>query len=227
MKRLISLLVAVCMLAMAVPALAEDAEGTPASGDATEAQERKDDGVDMGALLGVVGKLLGGSEDGSGEGGGIGEVLSMIGAFMNGATDENGEPMTVGGLLGKIKALDAGEGVQKPAVNTVPAENIEQFYGTWTLNKGSYRGLELPVGLLAIMGVKLAVNVNITEEGVSMALTYGEGTHEGNITGVTLELVDGALAATVDEETITLNLTEAGGLVCDMGAVVVYFDPAA
>ena len=73
MKKLVSLFVALCMVFMMIPALAETVSEDPPMGEQTTEQE-----ADMGELLGLLGGLLGG-EAGEGEEGADLDLSALLG----------------------------------------------------------------------------------------------------------------------------------------------------
>ena len=199
MKKLVSLFVALCMVFMMIPALAETVSEDPPMGEQTTEQE-----ADMGELLGLLGGLLGG-EAGEGEAG----------------EGEEGADLDLSALLG---ALLGGEESETKSIETVyaAAETKEQFFGTWNLTKATI--FDVPVTLedvASLLEIPLTLQVIVADGSFAM-VAEGEPKPEE----VTMELVDGALNLTQEgDETMVLKLTDAGELVMEIGFVSLYFVP--
>ena len=196
MKKMIALLLALCLMAMMVPALAETA---------TE----EESGFNLGALLDKADDLVNGPEDG--EGAGLSALLGALG----GSDGENAEP----------------------AFTAVPAESIDQFYGTWTLSKVAVAGLEFPMEMLSLLGIEASGEMTISENTIKGFASFNDGSSDEATSkeaeiNMDMTLVDGALNVTTpdetDDEVLIFQLTDAGELVCaveDVGTV--FFTPAA
>ena len=141
MKKLVSLFVALCMVFMMIPALAETVSEDPPMGEQTTEQE-----ADMGELLGLLGGLLGGE---AGEG-------------------EEGADLDLSALLG---ALLGGEESETKSIETVyaAAETKEQFFGTWNLTKATI--VDVPVTLedvASLLEIPLTLQVIVADGSFAM-----------------------------------------------------------
>ena len=141
MKKLVSLFVALCMVFMMIPALAETVSEDPPMGEQTTEQE-----ADMGELLGLLGGLLGGE---AGEG-------------------EEGADLDSSALLG---ALLGGEESETKSIETVyaAAETKEQFFGTWNLTKATI--FDVPVTLedvASLLEIPLTLQVIVADGSFAM-----------------------------------------------------------
>lgn len=141
MKKLVSLFVALCMVFMMIPALAETVSEDPPMGEQTTEQE-----ADMGELLGLLGGLLGGE---AGEG-------------------EEGADLDLSALLG---ALLGGEESETKSIETVyaAAETKEQFFGTWNLTKATIS--DVPVTLedvASLLEIPLTLQVIVADGSFAM-----------------------------------------------------------
>ena len=141
MKKLVSLFVALCMVFMMIPALAETVSEDPPMGEQTTEQE-----ADMGELLGLLGGLLGGE---AGEG-------------------EEGADLDLSALLG---ALSGGEESETKSIETVyaAAETKEQFFGTWNLTKATI--FDVPVTLedvASLLKIPLTLQVIVADGSFAM-----------------------------------------------------------
>jgi hypothetical protein len=140
-KKLVSLFVALCMVFMMIPALAETVSEDPPMGEQTTEQE-----ADMGELLGLLGGLLGGE---AGEG-------------------EEGADLDLSALLG---ALLGGEESETKSIETVyaAAETKEQFFGTWNLTKATI--FDVPVTLedvASLLEIPLTLQVIVADGSFAM-----------------------------------------------------------
>jgi hypothetical protein len=140
-KKLVSLFVALCMVFMMIPALAETVSEDPPMGEQTTEQE-----ADMGELLGLLGGLLGGE---AGEG-------------------EEGADLDLSALLG---ALLGGEESETKSIETVyaAAETKEQFFGTWNLTKATI--FDVPVTLedvASLLKIPLTLQVIVADGSFAM-----------------------------------------------------------
>ena len=218
MKKLVSLFVALCMVFMMIPALAETVSEDPPMGEQTTEQE-----ADMGELLGLLGGLLGG-EAGEGEESADLDLSALLGGLLGGEAGEGeeGADLDLSALLG---ALLGGEESETKSIETVyaAAETKEQFFGTWNLTKATI--FDVPVTLedvASLLEIPLTLQVIVADGSFAM-VAEGEPKPEE----VTMELVDGALNLTnAGEETMVLKLTDAGELVMEIGFVSLYFVPA-
>lgn len=141
MKKLVSLFVALCMVFMMIPALAETVSEDPPMGEQTTEQE-----ADMGELLGLLGGLLGGE---AGEG-------------------EEGADLDLSALLG---ALLGGEESETKSIETVyaAAETKKQFFGTWNLTKATI--FDVPVTLedvASLLEIPLTLQVIVADGSFAM-----------------------------------------------------------
>jgi hypothetical protein len=212
-KKLVSLFVALCMVFMMIPALAETVSEDPPMGEQTTEQE-----ADMGELLGLLGGLLSG-EAGEGEEGADLDLSALLGG--EAGEGEEGADLDLSALLG---ALLGGEESETKSIETVyaAAETKEQFFGTWNLTKATI--FDVPVTLedvASLLEIPLTLQVIVADGSFAM-VAEGEPKPEE----VTMELVDGALSLTQEgDETMVLKLTDAGELVMEIGFVSLYFVP--
>jgi hypothetical protein len=228
-KKLVSLFVALCMVFMMIPALAETVSEDPPMGEQTTEQE-----ADMGELLGLLGGLLGG-EAGEGEESADLDLSALLGG--EAGEGEEGADLDLSALLGgeagegeesaalDLSALLGGEESETKSIETVyaAAETKEQFFGTWNLTKATI--FDVPVTLedvASLLEIPLTLQVIVADGSFAM-VAEGEPKPEE----VTMELVDGALNLTQEgDETMVLKLTDAGELVMEIGFVSLYFVPA-
>ena len=141
MKKLVSLLVALCMVFMMIPALAETVSEDPPMGEQTTEQE-----ADMGELLGLLGGLLGG-EAGEGEEGADLDLSALLGAPLGGEESETKSIETV----------------------YAAAETKEQFFGTWNLTKATI--FDVPVTLedvASLLKIPLTLQVIVADGSFAM-----------------------------------------------------------
>lgn len=174
-------------------------------------------GLDLGSLgslfggdgsgldLGSLGSLLGG--DGSGfDLGSLGDLLGGDGSGLN-----------LGGLLG---------GGETAPVNTVPAENPEQFYGTWEISSLRVAGYEIGMDMLKQFGLDepSSLTATLTADSITFAETNGK---TGTRAITAAEFSDGALTITVDSTQARLQLTDTGNLLCTVSAAQYGMDVSA
>ena len=141
MKKLVSLFVALCMVFMMIPALAETVSEDPPMGEQTTEQE-----ADMGELLGLLGGLLGG-EAGEGEEGADLDLSALLGALLGGVESETKSIETV----------------------YAAAETKEQFFGTWNLTKATI--FDVPVTLeyvASLLEIPLTLQVIVADGSFAM-----------------------------------------------------------
>ena len=170
------------------------------------------DGSGLDLDLGSLGSLFGG--DGSGldlgslggllGGDGSGFDLGSLGDLLGG----DGSGLNLGGLLG---------GGETAPVNTVPAENPEQFYGTWEISSLRVAGYEIGMDMLKQFGLDepSSMTATLTADSVTFAETNGK-TGTRAITAV--DFSDGALTITLDSTPAKLQLTDTGNLLCTVSA---------
>ena len=217
MKKLVSLFVALCMVFMMIPALAETVSEDPPMGEQTTEQE-----ADTGELLGLLGGLFGGEADEGEEGANL-DLSALLGGLLGSEAGEGeeGADLDLSALLG---ALSGGEESETKSIETVyaAAETKEQFFGTWNLTKATI--FDVPVTLedvASLLKIPLTLQVIVADGSFAM-VAEGEPKPEE----VTMELVDGALNLTKEgDETMVLKLTDAGELVMEIGFVSLYFVP--
>jgi hypothetical protein len=266
MKKWIALLLALCMTALMVPAMAEStAENSTTESTAAE-------GGKLDALLSLFGSMMSqtgagdtAAADGAGddaaaadgaEGGKLDALLSLFGGMMSqtGAEDAAAGLADAAEIAEGVEGVEAAEGVEgtegaeaaeaaegaetdsfdpqallallrglgggELPVKTVPAESKEQFFGTWTLSKAFSMGTEKSPEEMATEG-SAPGPMTIEDGKVYMDDAKAENVdpeqREANAAAV-MELVDGALKVTDPTEnvTMTLYLTEDGGLLMDM-----------
>ena len=182
-------------------------------------------GLDLGGLLGGdgsgldLGGLLGGDGSGldldslfGGDGNGL-DLGSMFGGDgsgfdLGGLLGGDGSGFDLGGLLG---------GGETASVNTVPAENPEQFYGTWEISSLRVAGYEIGMDMLKQFGLDepSSLTATLTADSVTFAETNGK---TGTRAITAAEFSDGALTITVDSTQARLQLTDTGNLLCTVSA---------
>ena len=205
MKKLIALILALCLMAMMVPAMAEG--------------ESK-----LGALLGMAGSVLNGSD---------GDDAASLDDLMDAAGVE-GDAEALGSLMDMLGALGGADGESsEPAYTAVPADSLDQFYGTWTISKVAFGGMEIPMEMLDMLGMEASAEITLTENSISGAASFSSGdddeatSKEGEV-AAEMSLVDGALNVTVQGEALVFQLTDAGELVIEVPEVgAMFFKPAA
>ena len=203
MKKLIAMLLALCVMAMMIPAMADNTD---------------EGGSSLGALLGMVGDALNSSDD---------EDASLDGLLDAAGDDAEGG---MAALLGMLSALGGGDPEAEPTYTVVPAASIEQFYGTWALSKVAIGSMEFPMEMLSLLGVEATGEIIIAENTISGYATFSDGSDSDETSKeieVEMELADGALNVTVKGETATFQFTDAGELVCAVpGLGAAFFTPA-
>lgn len=201
MKKMIAMLLALCVMAMMIPAMAEESSTLSTLLGMVSAAKDDGEGMDLNGLLGAVG--------GENAEGGLGAIAGMLGAL--GGTDASA----------------------KPTYTAVPAESIEQFYGTWAVSKAAVGGMEIPMEMLSMLGIKASGEITVSENSISASASYSDGssdepTAKEAAVEVEMALVDGALNVTYEGETVAFQLTDAGELVCDVeGIGAIFFTHAA
>ena len=161
-------------------------------------------GLDLGSLFG-------------GDSSGIDLDLSSLGSMFGG--DGNG--LDLGSLFGGDgSGLDLGGllgGGETASVNTVPAENPEQFYGTWEISSLRVAGYEIGMDMLKQFGLDepSSLTATLTADSVTFAETNGK---TGTRAITAAEFSDGALTITVDSTQARLQLTDTGNLLCTVSA---------
>ena len=191
----------------------EDALGGPGdAGDALSESDSTFSGSSRGFGLDSLGSMFSG--DGSGldlgslgslfGGDGSGLDLGSLGGLLGG----DGSGLNLGGLLG---------GGETAPVNTVPAENPEQFYGTWEISSLRVAGYEIGMDMLKQFGLDepSSMTATLTADSVTFAETNGK-TGTRAITAV--DFSDGALTITLDSTPAKLQLTDTGNLLCTVSA---------
>ena len=163
--------------------------------------------LDLGSLLGGDGSGLDldlGSLGSMFSGDGSGLDLGSLGGLLGG----DGSGLNLGGLLG---------GGETAPVNTVPAENPEQFYGTWEISSLRVAGYEIGMDMLKQFGLDepSSMTATLTADSVTFAETNGK-TGTRAITAV--DFSDGALTITLDSTPAKLQLTDTGNLLCTVSA---------
>lgn len=232
MKKLLALILTLCLLAVAIPVLAEgDAASEPKADesgalmnllaslanadDENEEGEGDADGEGgMGALLGMLGSLTGNDEaDDAGEGG-MGALLGMVGGLLGGSKD--------------------GEAPAEPTYTAVVATSIDQFYGAWDFSRAFINGVELSPTMMALLGTTASAKLTIEDNKMTMDAALGDlqksyavdSTEESRYV-IGMALSDGALNVTMEGETFVFQLTDAGELVLDVGdGIAMFFTPA-
>ena len=173
--------------------------------------------LDLGSLLGGdgsgldLGGLLGGDGSGFDLGGLLGGGMfggDGSGFDLGGLLGGDGSGLNLGGLLG---------GGETAPVNTVPAENPEQFYGTWEISSLRVAGYEIGMDMLKQFGLDepSSMTATLTADSVTFAETNGK-TGTRAITAV--DFSDGALMITLDSTPAKLQLTDTGNLLCTVSA---------
>ena len=187
-------------------------------------------GLDLGSLFGgdssgidldlsSLGSMFGGDGNGldlgslfGGDGNGL-DLGSMFGGDgsgfdLGGLLGGDGSGFDLGGLLG---------GGETASVNTVPAENPEQFYGTWEISSLRVAGYEIGMDMLKQFGLDepSSLTATLTADSVTFAETNGK---TGTRAITAAEFSDGALTITVDSTQARLQLTDTGNLLCTVSA---------
>ena len=215
MKKILALMMTLCMLALTVPAMAET-------------------GGDEGGLGALLGALSGGLEEGDLEGGdGLLGLMEKLGD----GSDEKGEggsvQEAVKSLLTMLKLFGGGAEAEMPAYTTVAANGIEQFYGVWTFARANLMGIELTPELAAMLGLQVSGHMTIEADKLTLdgavgdiEKSYAIAVGESGDHTLALGLTDGALDVKVDGESFLFHLTDAGELVCADDEVGAAFFPA-
>ncbi len=169
-------------------------------------------GLDLGGLLGGDGSGLdlGSLFGGDGNGLDLGSLFGGDGSGfdLGGLLGGDGSGFDLGGLLG---------GGETASVNTVPAENPEQFYGTWEISSLRVAGYEIGMDMLKQFGLDepSSLTATLTADSVTFAETNGK---TGTRAITAAEFSDGALTITVDSTQARLQLTDTGNLLCTVSA---------
>lgn len=224
-KKILSVILASTMMLTAVPAFAQE---TTEDFDLSEIlSELTDSGVEdveegLSSLLGLLGGAADDLKDTD-----LSSVLGLIGDAAE------GEDFDLSSLLGGLESvvelpemaesavsledgvdlddLNAilGALVQKSHEDGVKAESIDQFYGTWTLDKASAFGEEVPVE--EVLEGKDSMTLTISENGLELDSEEDPETE--------MELKDGVLVVG-DGNFGVVHLTEGGGICLSLGGLL-------
>ena len=183
MKKILSLVLVLCMMVFAFSALAEQTtEATPQSAESAQSGESSADSSEaMSKLFAESGESAEGTEGTEGQG------LDMDAAMK---------------ALGATKMED---------VKTVPADSADKFYGTFTVAKMAMNGYMFDLSAITSMMSEQAVmpSLTISAEGVSTADENGEA----KVTPFTSsEFADGVLNVVVEGSNMKLSLLEDGSI---------------
>ena len=221
MKKLISLILIVCMACMLIPAMADDSIlGTWYLSEITGG------GMSMSPAQLGMSMSMDFTEDGK---------VAVTTAYgddpqtdmADWAQDGDTITLTVEGQTamvvtyadGKLTvAQDDGamtftreEAAAAPTVNTIAAESEEAFFGTWELSSLDFMGIQIPVSALASMGME-NISVVLTVEAGKATLSASYGENEPEVGEGATSLVDGQLVIKEGESEVTLALTDTGDL---------------
>ena len=173
------------------------------------------------ALSGLSGMLNNGqtpgpsatAEGGDSQGFDLNGMMGNLFAYLGSQEDERA-----------FSATDTLESVLGETVlpeNRVPVENKVSFYGDWVMRRFTVAGVEFNMEQLAESGMDLATRVTLAEDALTVSMNGREKTEAAQT-----ELVDGALRITIQGETSTACITDAGELAMCESIITMYFVPA-
>ena len=155
-------------------------------------------GMDLSSIMGLLGSMGGSSESGEG---GL-DLSSLLGSL--GGSSEGGEGgFSLGSILGMLGATEAAP------VNTVAADNADQFLGTWKIHKAGFSGYEFDIPtLLAKFNVTTEIPaITLNTEGIAFE---AEGKEPETMAYEAIDFTDGALNFTIKGAPVKVQLTENG-----------------
>ena len=219
MKKLISLVLILCMACMLVPAMADDSLlGTwylkeAVSGETTIPAASL--GMSMtfefkeGGSVDLISAYADESETQTG-------TWTQEGSVVTVTIDGQTAPLT---LADGVLTLDQ-EGGQMiftreapeaaPSTVLIDAENEEAFFGTWVLSSLEIMGQQIPASLLSSFGLDLTVSLTVEAGKATLSAAYNGESKEAEIT---TSFADGKLSLVAEgAEFAPLALTEGGEL---------------
>ena len=228
MRKILALVLACCMMMLVIPAVAESTstESTDLSGLMDllgslggESTEGSESGMDLSSLAGL---LCGSSEGGESSGMDLSSIMGLLGSM--GGSSESGEGgLDLSSLLGSLGgSSEGGEGgfslssilgmlgaTEAAPVNTVAADNADQFLGTWKIHKAGFSGYEFDIpALLAKFNVTTEIPaITLNAEGIAFE---AEGKEPETMAYEAIDFTDGALNFTIKGAPVKVQLTENG-----------------
>ncbi len=194
--------------------------GPSATANGENAQGFDLNGMINSALNGLSGLLTGQTPDpnataegGDSQGFDLNGMMGNLFAYLGSQEDERA-----------FSATDTLESVLGETVlpeNRVPVENKVSFYGDWVMRRFTVAGVEFNMEQLAESGMDLATRVTLAEDALTVSMNGREKTEAAQT-----ELVDGALRITIQGETSTACITDAGELAMCESIITMYFVPA-
>ena len=138
-------------------------------------------------------------------------------------TAESASEEEASGLDGLLGAVLGGLASELPQPDSIAAETVDQFYGSWKLDRVEMAGgVVLSPEMLSDFDLSLAAQMTISADGVTIAVTANEESNEEAIESA-VEFRDGSLYMTSNDETLKYDLTGEGELVCSIKLANVYF----
>ena len=157
--------------------------------------------------------------------------MNELAALFSGEGQDGGEEDGLGAMLGGLLGgLFSSEGEDAENVSYLPstvvaAESKEQFFGVWQLTSiliGSDKEPILSLNMQDLTESNDPAELRFTiSDGVFTHLENGEEKPES----YAMELVDGALALTGEEDAMQLYLTDAGEIVINVGILNIFLSP--
>lgn len=239
MKKLISLVLILCMACMLIPAMAEDSVlGTwylhelvqgettvdPSIMGMTWSLEFKEDNTFVSSM-----SYGGDPEVNEGTWTQDGETISITvdGSTLNVVFSGDTITMDQGDGKGVFTREEPAAQTETTASNPIQAESEDAFFGSWTIGTVEAMGKRVHVDALSSLGLDLQITLNIEAGKATLAITMNGETKSFE---AETSLVDGVLALTVAGEELTrLQLTDAGEILFVLpssASVSVYLVPA-
>ena len=205
MRKLLSLILALCLVLTVLPVVAETATEEKAQ-ETTETTEEKE-GLET--LLGLFGGM---AEIAESENSGA-VVLSLLAGALS--SEEKTEESAEGADTGKqlLEQALAAIGISGKTEDThvaVAAENADAFYGNWKLIRIAFLGAQLNLDTLKkLLEKDVDMVMTLTAEGLEMKVSDEEPTKTAFESS---EFADGGLKVKIDGDEVELNLNDAGEL---------------
>ncbi len=227
MKKLISLMLILCMACMLVPAMADDDVTGEWTMIKAVVQGMEMDPTALGMEMVIILNADGTAEAKSSYGEAEPEVSDGTWT-MDGSTVtitiggepaefiyEDGQLIMDMGEQGKmIFSKDAVAAPAAQAANIIAANSIEDFSGSWKLTTAKVMGMEVPISMLAsVLGQEMDITMTVEGEQVTMSMSFGGEVNEGVVPA---ELRDGALVVSESGQELVFQLTDADSVVVIM-----------
>ena len=219
MKKLISLVLILCMACMLIPALAD---GDAAGVWYVKTMKQGEQEMDM-ASVGMTFTLTL-NADGT-------CAFDMAGDVSEGTWSQEGDTVTItidgdpasGTMADGLITLSQGSvemvfSQEAPAAlptsgDIIAAESEEAFFGTWQLASLDMMGQTIPVDMLSSLGMDVQVTMTIEAGKATMAVGFNGQSQEATMT---TSLQDGKLSLVEGSSALSVALTESGNLAFEL-----------